>query len=216
MTTCPPGPCRAALRAVRRPAAGERGNDDEEQSTSEVFVKRANRGNSWSPRTRSCGSSCGGKGLRHQVWVRNGFLRRLHGDHGRPQDCLGVLYAFQAKGPRRRRPLKRSSAISTLPIRSRPALVDRGAPVRVLGMPGIVLAAKASLAENPIPTDEEIELHMEEFCRARGTRRSRVALHKVIRGWILRRCEVNRRISKSSTSPSPRLIRCSLALGQAL
>ena len=48
-------------------------------------------------------------------------------------------------------------------------------------IPGIVLAAKALLDENPTPTDEELKVHMDgNLCRCTGYEKIEVALHKVI------------------------------------
>ena len=92
--------------------------------------------------------------------------------------CL--LYAFQAEG-RAVENHRGGSATSTGPIPSRTALVEGGAVQCGFCTPGIVLAAKALLAGNPHPTDEELKLRMDgNLCRCTGYEKIEAALHKVI------------------------------------
>lgn len=91
--------------------------------------------------------------------------------------CL--LYAFQAEG----RAVETIEGVgdfgSPHPIQQ--ALVNEGAVQCGFCIPGIVLAAKALLAENPKPTDEELKIHLDgNLCRCTGYEKIEVALHKVI------------------------------------
>jgi carbon-monoxide dehydrogenase small subunit len=91
--------------------------------------------------------------------------------------CL--LYAFQAEG----RAVETIEGVGDFdrphPIQT--ALVEGGAVQCGFCTPGIVLAAKALLAENPHPTDEELKLRMDgNLCRCTGYEKIEAALHKVI------------------------------------
>jgi carbon-monoxide dehydrogenase small subunit len=91
--------------------------------------------------------------------------------------CL--LYAFQAEG----RAVETIEGVGDFdhphPIQT--ALVEEGAVQCGFCIPGIVLAAKALLAENPQPTDAELKVHMDgNLCRCTGYEKIEVALHKVI------------------------------------
>jgi len=90
-----------------------------------------------------------------------------------------TLFAFQADG----------KAIETIegvgdfdaPHPIQKALVEEGAVQCGFCIPGIVLAAKALLDENPTPTDEQLKVHMDgNLCRCTGYEKIEVALHKVI------------------------------------
>jgi carbon-monoxide dehydrogenase small subunit len=91
--------------------------------------------------------------------------------------CL--LFAFQASG----RTVETIEGVgdfdSPHPIQK--ALVEEGAVQCGFCIPGIVLAAKALLDENPKPTDAELKVHMDgNLCRCTGYEKIEVALHKVI------------------------------------
>jgi carbon-monoxide dehydrogenase small subunit len=91
--------------------------------------------------------------------------------------CL--LYAFQAEG----RAVETIEGVGDFdaPHPIQKALVEEGAVQCGFCIPGIVLAAKALLADNPQPTDAELKIHMDgNLCRCTGYEKIEVALHKVI------------------------------------
>jgi aerobic carbon-monoxide dehydrogenase small subunit len=91
--------------------------------------------------------------------------------------CL--LYAFQAQG----RAIETIEGVGDFdqPHPIQQALVEEGAVQCGFCIPGIVLAAKALLAEKPKPTDAELKIHMDgNLCRCTGYEKIEVALHKVI------------------------------------
>ena len=91
--------------------------------------------------------------------------------------CL--LYAFQAEG----RAIETIEGVGDFdhPHPLQTALVEEGAVQCGFCIPGIVLSAKALLAEIPTPTDEELKVYMDgNLCRCTGYEKIEVALHKVI------------------------------------
>lgn len=90
-----------------------------------------------------------------------------------------TLFAFQAEG----RSVETIEGVGDFdhPHPIQKALVEEGAVQCGFCIPGIVLAAKSLLAENPQPTDEELKIHLDgNLCRCTGYEKIESALHKVI------------------------------------
>lgn len=90
-----------------------------------------------------------------------------------------ILYAFQAEG----RAIETIEGVGDFdnPHPLQTALVEEGAVQCGFCIPGIVLSAKALLAEIPKPTDAELKVYMDgNLCRCTGYEKIEVALHKVI------------------------------------
>jgi len=91
--------------------------------------------------------------------------------------CL--LYAFQAEG----RSVETIEGAGDFdhPHPIQKALVEAGAVQCGFCTPGMVLSAKALLAGNPHPSDEELKVHMDgNLCRCTGYEKIEAALRKVI------------------------------------
>ncbi|HNX31243.1 MAG TPA: (2Fe-2S)-binding protein [Holophaga sp.] len=91
--------------------------------------------------------------------------------------CL--LYAFQAEG----RSVETIEGIGGFdhPHPIQKALVEGGAVQCGFCTPGMVLSAKALLAGNPHPSDEELKVHMDgNLCRCTGYEKIEAALRRVI------------------------------------
>ena len=91
--------------------------------------------------------------------------------------CL--LYAFQAEG----RSVETIEGAGDFdhPHPIQKALVEAGAVQCGFCTPGMVLSAKALLAGNPHPSDEELKVHMDgNLCRCTGYEKIEAALRRVI------------------------------------
>jgi len=93
--------------------------------------------------------------------------------------CSCITHAFQAHG----RSVETIEGVGSFeqPHPVQQALVDEGAVQCGYCTPGMIMAAKAMLEENPRPTDDEIREHMDgNLCRCTGYEKIWTAIRKVI------------------------------------